>query len=101
MEKQDLKDYYRYNIVKRKVRNIKAFYTNLGLYCICMPIIIAVNIFVVPGYQWFWFSLICWGIGVMLHGISTFQLSPFLGKDWENEKLQEFIEDEIENNKNK
>ncbi|WP_318640300.1 2TM domain-containing protein [Flavobacterium ardleyense] len=94
MEKQDLKYNNRYKWAKSKVRDMKSFYINLGLYCTCMPIIIAVNIFIVPGYQWFWFSLICWGTGVMLHGMSVFQLTPFLGKDWEAKKFREFIEKE-------
>lgn len=94
MEKKNLEFDYRYNRAKSKTKEIKSFYINLGLYCICMPIIIAINIFIVPGYQWFWFSLICWGTGIILHGITVFQLSLFLGKDWESKKFREFIEGE-------
>ena len=100
MEKQNLEADYRYNWAKRKARDIRSFYINLGLYCICMPIIIAINIFIVPQFQWFWFSLLGWGSGVLVHGISAFQLFPFLGRNWESKKLREFIKEENQNTNN-
>jgi hypothetical protein len=35
-----------------------------------------------------------WGIGVLFHGMKAFNYSPFLGKDWEERKLKEFMDQE-------
>ena len=100
MQKQNLEIDYRYNWAKRKAKDIKSFYINLVLFCICMPIIIGVNIFVVPEFQWFWFSLLGWGSGVLVHGISAFELFPFLSKNWESKKLREFMNEDNQKKNN-
>jgi hypothetical protein len=35
-----------------------------------------------------------WGIGVFFHASKVFNFFPFLGKDWEEKKIKEFIEEE-------
>ncbi|WP_026705799.1 2TM domain-containing protein [Flavobacterium soli] len=94
MEKYDEFEEYRYEKAKRKAKEIRGFYYNLVCYCIVIPVLIFINLTFVPHFHWFWFSLIGWGTGILVHGVSAFELNPFLGKNWEEKKLQQLIEEE-------
>ncbi len=96
MDKEVFQDQERsYLKAKKKAREIRDFYINLTLFCLIIPIIIAVNLIFVPHFHWFWFSVIGWGTGVVFHGFSTFEFSPFFKKGWEERKIQEFIKEEL------
>lgn len=82
-----------YDRAKRKVREIKGFYINLACYLLVMPIIIYINLTVMPEFQWFWFSLIGWGVGVLSHAMATFGYYPFLSRDWEERKLKQLMDE--------
>lgn len=82
-----------YDRAKRKVREIKGFYINLACYLLVMPIIIYINLTVMPEFQWFWFSLIGWGVGVLSHAMAAFGYYPFLRRDWEERKLKQLMDE--------
>lgn len=84
----------RYEKAKKKAKNIRGFYINLMCYCIVIPILIYVNLRYVPEIQWFWFSMLGWGTGLLAHGMEVFQVNPLFSKDWEQRKLKQFIEEE-------
>ncbi len=42
-----------------------------------------------------------WGIGLALHAFSVFGLPYLLGKNWEENKIKEFMEEETKNELNK
>jgi len=87
-------DKFTYEKAKKKAKNIRSFYGNLTCYCIVIPILIFVNLTYSPEFQWFWFSMLGWGIGVFAHAMEAFNFNPILGKNWEEKKLQQFIEEE-------
>lgn len=95
------KEKMQYQKAKKKAREIRDFYINLSLFSIFIPIIIFINLYFVPEFHWFWFSIIGWGTGVTFHGLSTFGFRPFLKNDWEKRKIQQFIDQEIELEKQK
>jgi hypothetical protein len=35
--------------------------------------------------------LLGWGIGSDFHGLKVFNFMPFLGQDWEEQKIKEFM----------
>lgn len=82
-----------YDKAKRKVKEIKGFYVNLTCYCLIMPILIYVNLTFMPQFQWFWFSLAGWGVGVAFHGMGAFDWYPFLGRGWEERKLKQLMDE--------
>lgn len=82
-----------YDKAKRKVKEIKGFYVNLTCYCLIMPILIYVNLRFMPQFQWFWFSLAGWGVGVAFHGMGAFDWYPFLGRGWEERKLKQLMDE--------
>jgi len=83
-----------YRKAKKKAQNIRGFYINLMLYCLIIPILVFVNLKYTPEYQWFWFSMLGWGIGLSFHAMETFDVNSFLGKDWEERKIKEILEKE-------
>lgn len=70
------------------VRDVKGFYSHLMTFAIVMPFIFAINFIVSPSYIWAWWSFFGWGIGVVAHGLSVFELLPFMGPDWEKRQVE-------------
>lgn len=81
-----------YEKAQKRVKEIKGFYSHLITYCLVIPGIIFVNLRFTPGFYWFWFSALGWGLGLFFHwlGIFGFRLLGF-GKDWEERKIKEFM----------
>lgn len=77
-----------------RVHDIKEFYGSLISYCIVIPILIFINFKYVPQFHWFWFPMFGWGIGLIFHGFKAFSYNPILGKDWEERKIKEFMDNE-------
>lgn len=84
----------RYYEAQKKVAEIKKFYQHLTVYLLCNPIAIVVNLMTSPGYLWFIWSLMGWGIAIVLHGLKAFEFSPFYNKEWEERKIREILEKE-------
>ena len=79
--------YYR---AKKRVEDIKGFYGNLVSYCVVIPFLIFINYRTSWGYQWFWFPMLGWGMGIIFHALGVFGY----GKDWEERKIKEILEKE-------
>lgn len=77
-----------------RVHDIKEFYGSLISYCIVIPFLIFINLRYMPHFQWFWFPMFGWGIGLVFHGFKAFSYNPFLGKDWEERKIKEYMDNE-------
>jgi hypothetical protein len=73
---------------KERLENIKGFYGNLMAYLIVVPTLIIINLFVQKGnFQWFWFPLVFWGMGVAIHAFEVFGY----GRNWEEKKIKELM----------
>jgi sensor histidine kinase YesM len=77
-----------------KVEKLKEFYQNLASYCLVIPFLIFINLKVSPGFQWFWFPLLGWGIGLAFHFLEVNNYNVFLGKNWEDRKIREMMDAE-------
>lgn len=86
----------RYFKAKKRVEEIKGFYGNLTAYIIVNIGLLALNLVTSPNHLWFFWPLLGWGIGVVIHGMIIFNYMPFLRKDWEEQKIKEFMEKEKE-----
>ena len=87
----------RYYKAKKRVDEIKGFYGNLISYVAVNLGLLVLNLVTSPEYLWFFWPLLGWGLGVLIHGMKVFNFMPFLGKDWEEQKIKEFMEKEKEN----
>ncbi|MEL1243183.1 2TM domain-containing protein [Flavobacterium sp. DGU11] len=82
---------------RKKVEDIKGFYKHLAAY-------VLVNIFLLvmqainlePGETfWTWGTFITalsWGVGLLAHWLSVFSRNVFFSKNWEERKIQEYME---------
>ena len=77
-----------------RVEEIKGFYASLIAYCIVIPMLMYINFKFVPEFHWFWFAAMGWGIGLVFQGFKAFSYNPFLGKDWEERKIQEYMNED-------
>lgn len=87
-------EYERYQRAKKQVEEIKGFYGNLISYILVNGFLMFINLKYSPEYLWFLWSALGWGVGLLFHGMKVFNYSPFLGKDWEEKKLKEFMDQE-------
>lgn len=92
----------KYAAAERKVKRLKGFYTHLIVYLCVNIFIIFVNISdLSPGESYFkmenFFTAFFWGIGLLAHGLSVFGHLFFFGSDWEEKKIQEFMDKDKSN----
>ena len=84
----------RYEKAKERVEAIKGFYGNLASYCIVIPILIFINYNSGTDFPWAIFPAIGWGFGLTAHGLEAFGYNLFFGKNWEEKKMREFMDDD-------
>lgn len=90
----------RYFNARKRVDEIKGFYGNLGSYMAVNIVFLTINLITSPKHLWFYWPMFGWGIAVLFHGLKVFNYIPFLGKDWEEQKIKEFMDKEKERKTN-
>ncbi|NGY38344.1 2TM domain-containing protein [Flavobacterium sp. XN-5] len=93
----------RYNLAYKRVKRIKGFYIHALVY-------VLVNTFILLSisnssrvgdavfWEWqTWNTVFFWGIGLVAHGLSVFGKNIFFGTNWEQKKIQEFMDKDKEN----
>ena len=94
----------RYDMAYKRVKRIKGFYVHALVYFLVNAFILisAFNRSMIGDevfWQWqTWNTVFFWGIGLFAHGLSVFGRNVFFGSDWEEKKIQEFM-DKDKNNK--
>ncbi|ESU26256.1 hypothetical protein FLJC2902T_27360 [Flavobacterium limnosediminis JC2902] len=83
-----------YERAQKRVKEIKGFYGNLTAYIVVNIFFVIINLLTSPEHLWFYWPMLGWGIGVVFHGLQVFNAMPFFGKDWEERKMKEFMEEE-------
>ena len=77
-----------------QVEEIKGFYSGIIAYCLVIPMLIYINLKFVPQFHWFWFPMLGWGIGMVFQGFKAFSYNSVLGRNWEEKKIKEFMEND-------
>ncbi len=80
-----------YKQAEKKVKAIKGFYFNLLIYIITNSILIYINLIYNGDFNWVWYSVLLWGIGMLLYGMIVYGCMPFMNRNWEERKLRELI----------
>ena len=96
-----------YSRAKYKVNRIKRFYNHLAAYIIVNTLFIVLKIVrnfdkgddffdVILDFNFgnLWFF---WGIGLAFHAFAVFGTDYFFGKNWEENKIKKFMEDDEHN----
>jgi len=98
----DLNQEAQYDRAFKKVKRIKGFYIHLIVYVLVNIGLILMRIQYfnkIDTNFWSWQTFntcFFWGIGLVAHGASVFGRDIFLGKDWEERKINQFLKEENE-----
>lgn len=95
---QDYIEDKRYFRAKERVKKVKEFYGNLTSYLIVIPILAYIN-YRTTDFPWVIFPTLGWGFGVLAHWLEATGRTPFLGKNWEERKIKELMDEEKGNQK--
>ncbi len=87
MKTDYISDSNKYIRAKKRVDELKGFYGNIIAYCVVIPFLIFVNYRTSWDYQWFWFPMFGWGLGVVIQAFTVFGY----GSDWEERKIREIM----------
>lgn len=79
---------------RKHVEKLKEFYYNLLSYCLVIPFLAFINWKTSWQFQWFWFPMFGWGIGLAFHAMSVFFEDGRFGRNWEERKIREYMEQE-------
>jgi len=97
-------DTEKYKRAKKKVAEIKGFYTHLTIYILVNTFILLTasgllsgNVLSLEMPEWPHFiSPVIWGIGLLFHGLYVFQFKSGFIKKWEERKIREYMEKDME-----
>jgi len=87
---ENIEDSIYYKALER-VEKIKEFYKSLITFAFVIPFLIFINLKYSSHFHWFWFPMLGWGIGLFFQGLSAYKKNIFLGSDWEERKIKEFM----------
>jgi len=83
---------------RNHVEELKGFYYSLISYVLVIPFLIFINYRTYWGFQWFWFPMFGWAIGLVIQAFRVFSNNSVLGHSWEKRKMEEFMRDEEKKN---
>jgi transcriptional regulator with XRE-family HTH domain len=73
------------------VRKLKGFYIHLAQYCLFIPVLAVVNLFISRHVLWVIFPAVGWGVAVVLHALIVFDWIPFLSGEWERRQVERYL----------
>ncbi len=76
---------------REHVREMRGFYNHAIQYGVVIFALACVNLLTSPGYLWFLWPALGWGIGIVAHGMSVFELFPFLDAKWEERQVAKHL----------
>jgi hypothetical protein len=81
-----------YQEAKRRVKAIRGFYIHLVVYVLVNALLFLIDITTSSGVFWFYWPLLGWGIGLVLHAVFVFGVGYWLGPEWEEKKIKETMD---------
>ncbi len=75
-------------IVLNQVKEIRGFYSHLISFVLIMALLFVINYVVYPKYIWAWWAALGWGVGLVVHGLSAFEVLNFFGPEWERKQIE-------------
>ena len=95
----NLEEQLAYDKAVKRVKALKSFYIHLAVYIAINLLIVYINISnLKPNESYFqihyFFTFIFWGIGLLAHASSVFLPQLLMSKNWEQRKINEFLDRE-------
>ncbi len=69
------------------VRDIRGFYAHAVQYVVIIGTLLVINLLTSPSYLWFLWAAFGWGIGLMVHGLTVFEIINLFGDNWEKRQV--------------
>lgn len=76
---------------QKRIEEERSFYTHLITYVAVNAFLVALNLITSPNHLWFFWPMLGWGIGLILHGFGTFGKHLVLGKKWEERRMEQLM----------
>ena len=70
------------------VRNLKDLYYHISTYLLVIVFLAVINLVVSPGYLWFLWAALGWGVGLASHAITVLQPFKLFGPEWEKRQVE-------------
>ena len=96
-QQQNFRNEDAYLRAKKKVDSLIGFYWHFASYVVVnVFLIVIIGVYSEDGFKSFgtYATALFWGIGLLFHFIAVFGFNFILGKNWEQRKLEEFMEKE-------
>lgn len=78
---------------RKRVEDLRGFYTHLVMYLAVNLGLFILNLVTNPDALWFFWPLVGWGLGLLIHGLVLLLEGPF-SKKWEVRKIDELVQKE-------
>ena len=72
----------------KSVQNLKAFYSHLITYVVVIILLFIINFINNPDYIWAVWPALGWGIGIISHGLSVFEVFDVFSPEWEKKQIE-------------
>jgi hypothetical protein len=96
MNNSNLKNKSVYQEAKKKVKELKSLYFSLIFYLIINTALVYIWYeYSDTNFQWFWFPLIGWGIGLVMKALYVYDVNVLFGKQWEERKMNKYLDNSI------
>jgi hypothetical protein len=83
----------RFHRAKERVEALRGFYANLAAYIVVNAFLLLLNVTTSPDSLWFYWPLLGWGIGIVMHAVWVLGFRRLFGPDWEEKKIQEIMDE--------
>jgi hypothetical protein len=81
----------RYEAAKKRVEEIKGLYMHIGMFAVINLALFAINMITNPDTLWFYWPLLGWGVGVVIHVFVFVAEGRLLSPQWEDKKVRELM----------
>lgn len=99
----------KYQKAKLRVEKVRGFYTHFGIFVLINLMIIGLKVWDNLG-SWAEFterlltfdvlsSFIIWGAILIVHALTVFVFPSFMGYEWQERKIEQFMEEELKSKK--
>lgn len=90
----------KYLRAKERVIEVKEFYSKFLRSAVTIVFLAAINYYTNEWrYMWFLWATLGISISMIYKATKVFGVNPFLGKNWEERKIQEFMNDDQKQNR--
>ncbi|WP_439131266.1 2TM domain-containing protein [Polaribacter sp.] len=76
----------------QKIKDIKGFYTHCIASFLILPFLVFINLQTVPQFHWFWYAIMAWCIGLLIHWVNVFAFSKMdMKQAWKDKKVKNIV----------